>query len=638
MSEGNNYSANDIKTLSPGRSFRDKLGMYLSADRQEAINLGLRELIVNVQDEYEVFKPKNPLLKIELNTNLHEIRVSDNMRGIPVGVRADGINSLTAAFLIPHSGGKHEEGAYCSSVGINGEGNKVVCHTSKWLEVEVHRDSNVYFQRFESDDEGAHAIEEVRILHKCAQADTGTIITYVPDEKVYQGKFIDIDALDIMLTEMSYFTKGLKILLVVDGDEKVYFSQNGLMDGLKTDDAIGKPFNFFYEQDGCKVELALQWVAHDGEIKGYANGLFMPQGGAFISGFKSSLTKVFNGLCGQHFDGESIRKFLDGFVSVKVKVGQFSNQAKTSLANQEARTATSAAITLAIKQYVAENQNDFNKVVALLNKVAHADAVAERARNAVLNHEKKEMEVRRKCIIMPEKFKDCEKHGQDSMLIICEGNSAVAGLMPARNVKTEALYGIRGKIINSLKSPLDETLQNQEVSDIISILGCGIQQNYSSRKLNYGKVAIAADADADGKNIMCLLVTMFMTLMPTFIYENRLCWLRAPLYRLEKGDKKIFAYDDEELNELKKTHSGWIQGRNKGLGEMSADDMRQSMLHPTERRLDILTINDKDAAFDTLNLLMGEEVKPRRDYLFENADFKTLMDVQENEVMNAYEY
>ena len=156
------YTANDIVSLSAGRAFREKIGMYLSADRQEAINLGLHELIVNVQDEYEVYKPANPKLIIKLNTKTREIWVQDNMRGIPVGIRDDGMNSLTAAFLIPHSGGKHTEGVYSSAVGINGEGNKIVCHTAEWLSVEVYRDNKVYFQSFHSDDEGAHADCDVK--------------------------------------------------------------------------------------------------------------------------------------------------------------------------------------------------------------------------------------------------------------------------------------------------------------------------------------------------------------------------------------------------------------------------------------------------------------------------------------------
>lgn len=196
--------------------------------------------------------------------------------------------------------------------------------------------------------------------------------------------------------------------------------------------------------------------------------------------------------------------------------------------------------------------------------------------------------------------------------------------MPARDVNTEALYAVRGKVKNLLKHPLDECLENQEVSDIIMALGCGIQGRYNSKKLNYGKVAIAVDGDVDGFNIMCLIATMFMVLIPDFVAEGRLCWLRAPLYRLTKGDKRIFAYDDNELITIKKTHPGWEQGRNKGLGEMTAADMEASMLHPTERRLEVLKINDAQAAAESLKMLMGEEVNERREFLFNNVDFGRL--------------
>ena len=203
-------------------------------------------------------------------------------------------------------------------------------------------------------------------------------------------------------------------------------------------------------------------------------------------------------------------------------------------------------------------------------------------------------------------------------------NSALGGLMPARDVNKEALYAVRGKVKNLLKHPLDECLENQEVSDIILALGCGIQNKYNSKKLNYGKVAIAVDADVDGYNIMCLIATMFYVLMPKFIEEGRLCWLRAPLYRLSKGDKRVFAYTDEELISLKKKYPNWEQGRQKGLGEMTAEDMENSMLHPTERHLEILTIKDMEAAAESLKMLMGEDVEPRKEFLFENVDFSVL--------------
>ena len=303
------YNANDIKTLSAGRAFREKKGMYLSADNQEAINLGLRELIVNVQDEYEVYKPEIPSCIIQLNTKEKIITVSDNMRGIPVGLREDGINSLTAAFLLPHSGGKHEEGAYSSAIGINGEGTKIVCHTAEWLKVKVLRDGYFYEQSFESDEEGAHPITEV-IKTKSNKKDSGTMITYKPDERVYGNVFIDIEALRKMLTEMSYFTKGLHIILSVDGKEEQFYSFNGLIDGLQATNGIAKPFSYFYETEDCKVELALQWVTNKGKIRGYANGLYMPDGGAFISGFKSSLTRTFNSLAKSKSFFSSLASYL----------------------------------------------------------------------------------------------------------------------------------------------------------------------------------------------------------------------------------------------------------------------------------------------------------------------------------------
>lgn len=418
-----NYSANDIQTLSPGRAYRERLGMYLSADLQEAMDLGLRELIYNAQDEYAATNQKDAYIKISIDTKTNIIIAEDNMRGIPVGLRNDGMNSLTAAFLIPHSGAKYDDKtAYNSSVGCNGQGSKIVCHTAKWLQVEVRRDGNIYFQSFHETDEGAVQDDEVQVIGKTKE--TGTKITYIPSEKVYgKDTRIDIDVLSKTLRQLSYFSRGLHIILNVDGQEQSFFSNNGLIDGLNTTNAISKPFQHFYKGEDCEVELALQWVKKQGQIKGYANGLYMPDGGAFISQFKSSLTRTFNFLANKKFSGDAIRNVLDGYVSVKVRVGQFSNQAKTSLANKNAATATSAAITEALKQFATSRTNDFNTVVTMLEKVEKAEAAAEKARNAILNMERKETEHKTRKINMPDKFKDCEKHGQESMLIICEGET-----------------------------------------------------------------------------------------------------------------------------------------------------------------------------------------------------------------------
>lgn len=614
----NNYSANDIISLSAGRAFREKIGMYLSADRQEAINLGLRELIVNVQDEFEVYKPENPLLKISLNSKTKEISVEDNMRGIPVGIRDDGMNSLTAAFMIPHSGGKHREGAYVSSVGINGEGNKVVNHTAKWLEVQVKRDGNIYYQKFSSTSEGAMPQCDVEIKGKTNE--TGTLITYVPDPDVYGDIFIHYDNLRSMLMEMSYFTKELKILLIIDGEEETFYSENGLIDGLNSEFALSRPFSYFYETDDCKVELALQWVSKRGQIKGYANGLYMREGGAFISGFKSSLTRTFNSLMKKSFSGEQIRNMLDGFVSVKVKVGQFSNQAKTALANPEARTATSTAISQSLKEYILTNENDLKNVCELLTKYEKAEKAADRAREAILNHTKEMASLKKNKINFIDKLSDAEVLGQDAILCICEGDSAGSSVALGRDTKKHGILRIKGKMLNTLKSEDEKIYQNEEIKLLLYALGIDVN-NYNPQKLRYGKVAICADQDDDGLHVALLIITNLYKLCPKFLEENRLFWLQSPLYiEQDKNNNPIsWYYSDEEFDKVRKTIKGNVK-RVKGLGQLSEKDLRATMFSTTGgQRMDEIIYSEEGAY--QLCQLMGEDIAPRKEFIFNRINF-----------------
>ena len=610
-----NYTANDIVSLSAGKAFREKIGMYLTADRQEAINLGLRELIVNVQDEYEVYKPADPFLKITLNSITHEITVQDNMRGIPVGVREDGINSLTAAFLIPHSGGKHQEGAYSSAVGINGEGNKIVCHTAEWLEVRVMREGKIWFQRFESDDEGARAVTEVQEIGECG-SQTGTLIKYKPDARVYNGCFIDIAKLKKMLEEISLFTKGLTIKLDIDRKVETLLSKNGLIDGLNTSNALSKPFSYFYETDDCKVELALQWVTKGGEIRGYANGLYMPDGGAFITGFKTSLTRTFNSLAKENYSGDVIRNVLDGFVSVKVKVGQFSNQQKSSLANPEARSATSTAISNALKEFATRRKPDFDKVLELLGRLAKAEAAAERARKKVLEATKEIEKNQKKKMIASDKLKDAEFLGEGSILLIVEGDSAASSIAKARDYKKYGILAIRGKILNCLAHPDEKIFENEEIKLLLSAMNI-VPNKYDSSKLRYGRIGICVDADSDGGHIALLIMAALRYLAPKFLEEGRLCWLRSPLYIVKNGKATSYYFTDEEFNKVRSKIKGEVS-RAKGLGALSQKQAEESMFGEFQR-MDRLDVDDDAIYF--LESLMGVDVEPRRKYVFNEIDF-----------------
>lgn len=613
------YEANDIETLGAGKAFREKLGMYLTGEKQEAINLGLRELIVNVQDEYEVYPLPDSYCKITLNSKNRTICCEDNARGIPVGQRDDGINSLTAAFLIPHSGGKHRGHSYSSAIGCNGEGNKIVCHTAEWLKVEVKRDNNIYYQSFHSNDDGATADEDVKIIGKTNE--TGTKITYVPDKKVYGDIFIDVKPLKELLRNICLFSKGLRFILDNDGEVEEFYSKNGLIDGISNSNAISKPFSFHYETEDCKVELALQWVKKKGEIKGYANSLYVKDGGRFISAFKSSLTRTFNSLAKAKFEGERIRNVLSGFVSVKVKVGQWANQQKTSLANPEAGTATSAAITECLKEYSLKNPKEFNQIVALLIQDQKAEKAADRAREAVLNQNKEIDKETKKKIILAEKLVDCRKHDKDSMLFLVEGKSAKGAIVKARNSNTTAVFDLRGKMINALKNQEEKVASNEEVKQLHIAFGCGIGEKFNINKLRYGKIVLVADMDKDGFAINCLILTFIYRFYPELIRQGKVYWGVTPLFKVETRGNRYYAYNEEELSKLPK---GDVV-RLKGLGESTPIDFKETICSDNPRLVQF-TMNDAVAADKYFDILLGDNITERKKYVFENVDFENLED------------
>lgn len=613
------YGINSISSLTFREGVRNRIQMYLGSDDIEGVYQALKEIINNSTDEALAGYGKKIDIKLDENNG---VSVRDYGRGVPFGIRENGENVLVSIYTQSHTGGKFNHDAYKNASGLNGVGGSCVCLSSKSFIVKSFRDGKMAEASFDKGELSSY--KEGTTKEK-----NGTYVWFIPDEEVFSNGDIaySFDRICRDIKDISYLYSGITFT-VEKGDKKNEFcAQNGILDFVQ--DSVKKPLQkhiiYGTATDGTdSVEIAFQWGSKRETPFVFVNGLRCPEGGTPVTGAKSAITKTFNNLADESFDGDKIRENLFYVINCKVENPSFANQTKSKINNASLRTLASNAFTNALKEMNVKYASEFSTIVELLRKIEKAEAAAEKARNAVLNHERKELEQKKKKITSSDKYKDCEKHGQDSLLIICEGNSALHGLLPARDVNTEALYAVRGKVKNLMKHPLDECLENQEVSDIIMALGCGIKTRYNSKKLNYGKVAIATDGDADGYNIMCLIATMFWVLMPDFIKEGRLCWLRAPLFKLEKNDKRVFAYNEEELTELRKGRESWTQTRMKGLGEFNAEDMEVSMLHPTNRRLEVLTVNDAAAAKASLEMLMGTDVEGRREFLFENVDFSKL--------------
>ena len=615
------YDINSIESLDFRTGVRTRIQMYLGSDDIEGTYQALKEIINNSTDEALAGYGKK--IEITLNEQDNSVSVRDYGRGVPFGIREDGENVLVSIFTKSHTGGKFSHDVYKNASGLNGIGGSCVCLSSKEFEVQSIRNKKKAIAHFIKGE-----LSNYKEIYPVNEKD-GTFVWFIPDEEVFSNGQIGYDYNRICtdIKDISYLYPGIEFEVAHATEIKTYCAKNGIVDFVS--DNMNKPLQKHIivsdATDGTdSVEIAFQWGSRREIGYVFVNGLRCPEGGTPITGARAALTKTFNSLANENFDGEKIRQNLFYVINCKVENPSFANQTKSKINNPSLRTLASNAFTAALKNMNIKYNSEFNTIVELLRKVEKAEAAAEKARNAVLNMEQKEIAQKKKKITSSDKFKDCEKHGQDSMLIVCEGNSALHGLLPARNVNNEALYAVRGKVKNLLKHPLDECLENQEVSDIIMALGCGIQEKYNSKKLNYGKIAIAVDGDADGYNIMCLITTMLYVLMPKFIKENRLCWLRAPLFKISNGKKKMFAYDETELKQIKVGRENWEQTRMKGLGEFNADDMKISMLHPTDRKLEVLTIHDVEMAAESIQMLMGEEVEGRREFLFENVDFNIL--------------
>lgn len=615
-----NYTAQDIETLSFRDAVRERVAMYMgSADNQGVLQC-IREIITNSIDEMTM--GFGDTIEVLLDEN-NSVTVRDNARGVPFGLRDDGTEAMEAIYTMPHTGGKFNEKVYQNVAGMNGIGSKGVALSSKYFHAVSTREGKMaalvlrdgikdYFEVWDGLNPEAH----------------GTKVTFIPSEEVYNLEPININFEDLkeMCRNWSYLTPKVtfKLANLITNEKVKYKSENGILDFLK--DSIKKPIHktplyIKMEENGIECEVAMQWAADRNEHwYVFTNGLANAEGGTSLTGVKTAITNFFKKKFKGEFTPEVARSGLFYVVNCKVPNPSFANQTKTKVNNPELRGLAQRATGQMLDEFSRRYVSEFDSIVELLTKELKAERAAERARKQVLEASKEIEKNQKKKVFASDKLKDAEFLGQNSILLVVEGNSAMGGMAQARDYTKYGLLAIRGKIINCLSNPEEKIFNNEEIKLLLSAMNI-VPGKYDSKKLRYGKLGICVDADSDGAHIALLIMAALQYLAPEFIREGRLCWLRSPLYIVNNKGKESYYFTDDEFNKVRNKIKGEVT-RAKGLGELPAETAQASMFNIDNQRLDVLDYDRK--AVDLLYELMGENVEPRKEFIMNKIDFSTI--------------
>ena len=611
-----NYTAQDIETLSFRDAVRERVAMYMgSADNQGVLQC-IREIITNSIDEMTMGFGDTIVVELEKD---NYVSILDNARGVPFGLREDGTEAMEAIYTMPHTGGKFNEKVYQNVAGMNGIGSKGVALSSSHFSASSMRDGKLATLTLKD------GIKQDFYIIDNDPKQHGTLVTFQPSAEVYNLEPIEIKFEDIkeMCRNWSYLTKGVTFDLLdkTTNEHVVYKSENGILDFLK--DSIKKPIHktplyIKMEENGIECEVAMQWAADRKEHwYVFTNGLANSEGGTSLTGVKTAITNFFKKKFKGEFNPEVARSGLFYVVNCKVPNPSFANQTKTKVNNPELRGLAQRATGQMLDEFNRRYVNEFNSIIDLLTKELKAERAAEKARKQVLEASKEIEKNQKKKVFASDKLKDAEFLGQNSTLLVVEGNSAMGGMAQARDYTKYGLLAIRGKIINCLSNPEEKIFNNEEIKLLLSAMNI-IPGKYDSKKLRYGKLGICVDADSDGAHIALLIMAALQYLAPEFIQERRLCWLRSPLYIVNNKGKESYYFTDDEFNKVRNKVKGEVT-RAKGLGELPAETAQASMFNMDNQRLDVLDYDGK--AVDLLYQLMGENVEPRRDFIMDKVDF-----------------
>jgi DNA gyrase subunit B len=622
------YSAEKIKILEGLEAVRKRPGMYIGTQDETGLHKMVYEVVDNSVDEAMAGQCTAITIRV-LPENI--IEVSDNGRGIPTDIHPDkGVSTVEVVMTILHAGGKFENDAYKVSGGLHGVGVSVVNALSEWLEVEVHKGDTLFYQKYKT------GIPVAPLEERPGVGISGTTVRFKPDKSIFTTTEYQFDTLSSRFRELAFLNKGLKISIIDERKEEKqsheFQYEGGIVSFVEhitdTKHPLHKVCHFIREKDSIIAEVAVQYCdTYNESIFCFTNGINNSLGGTHLEGFRTSLTRTLNDFLKKDanlskkntitLSGEDVKEGLSAVISIKIPQPQFNSQTKEKLVNAEVKGIMQTLTSEGLNLFFEENPAIIKKILEKCIMASKAREAARKARDLT----------RRKTVLegggLPGKLADCsEKDPAKSEIYLVEGDSAGGSAKQGRDRNTQAILPLKGKILNVEKSRLDKILANEEIRTLISALGTGIgEDEFNVERVRYHRIVIMTDADIDGSHIRTLILTFFFRHMRPLIEKGYLYVAQPPLYLLKFGKEGIYAYSEREKEEIlkEKNTDKFVIQRYKGLGEMNPEQLWETTMDPEKRVVLQVKMDDFVEAEDTFNILMGDDVSPRRRFIEENS-------------------